>query len=63
MKNPTAHEVKTHCPICKKTVTHAQTEYPFCSARCKQVDLGRWVDEKYRITRPVEQRDLEEGMD
>ncbi|MFO7563098.1 MAG: DNA gyrase inhibitor YacG [Enhygromyxa sp.] len=26
---------------------------PFCSPRCKLIDLGRWLDEEYRISRPL----------
>ncbi len=65
MKNPTTHDTKnmTHCPICLKLTAHEVEHYPFCSARCKQIDLGRWIDEKYKVSRPVEQRDLEEGVD
>lgn len=63
MKNATHHDVKTHCPICKTIATHENEHYPFCSPRCKQIDLGRWADEKYKITRPLEHRDLEEGVD
>lgn len=35
------------CPICGKP-PHPVHE-PFCSARCKQVDLGRWLNGTYRI--------------
>jgi len=65
MKNPTAHDTKnmTHCPVCRALTTHEMEHYPFCSSRCKTIDLGRWVDESYKITWPIEQRDLEEGMD
>ena len=35
------------CPVCSKP---AVPEYrPFCSARCKQVDLNRWLSEVYRV--------------
>jgi endogenous inhibitor of DNA gyrase (YacG/DUF329 family) len=35
------------CPICGKPV---EAEYrPFCSARCKQIDLNRWFTESYRV--------------
>lgn len=44
------------CPICKKEVPDAAekrpTTYPFCSERCKLVDLGRWLSGRYQI--PVE---------
>lgn len=35
------------CPICGKAV--AQDYRPFCSRRCADVDLGRWLTESYRI--------------
>jgi endogenous inhibitor of DNA gyrase (YacG/DUF329 family) len=35
------------CPICRRPRVH---EYrPFCSARCRDVDLGRWFGEAYRV--------------
>jgi endogenous inhibitor of DNA gyrase (YacG/DUF329 family) len=35
------------CPICSKPVV---AEFkPFCSNRCKQVDLNRWLTESYRV--------------
>jgi len=40
------------CVICRKSVTHEgrwPAEYPFCSARCRWVDLGRWFCEQYAI--------------
>jgi endogenous inhibitor of DNA gyrase (YacG/DUF329 family) len=39
------------CPICKRPVSpRAQNKaFPFCDARCKQVDLGQWLNEKYRV--------------
>jgi endogenous inhibitor of DNA gyrase (YacG/DUF329 family) len=44
------------CPICGAKIpaaTHpVHPDFPFCSARCKQIDLGRWLSEKYPI--PVE---------
>ncbi|MDB5329882.1 MAG: hypothetical protein JWP03_1033 [Phycisphaerales bacterium] len=45
------------CPICKNPVEEPKdpkqpSTYPFCSERCKLIDLGRWLDGKYQI--PVE---------
>ncbi len=38
---------KARCSICGKSVV---PEFrPFCSARCKQIDLGRWLNETYRV--------------
>ena len=61
--NPQTRQANANCPICKKPVLESVEAFPFCSARCKQIDLGRWADESYKITRPIEQRDLEEGVD
>ena len=49
------------CPICKKPVSEtapgaeASKYFPFCSDRCKLIDLGRWLDGKYQI--PVVDRE------
>jgi endogenous inhibitor of DNA gyrase (YacG/DUF329 family) len=38
------------CPICRKKTTWKENPCrPFCSERCKLVDLGKWVSEEYRI--------------
>jgi endogenous inhibitor of DNA gyrase (YacG/DUF329 family) len=59
------------CPICKKPVPdpHRPTDarpgtkpaastFPFCSDRCKLIDLGRWLDGKYQV--PVVEEDGDE---
>jgi len=46
------------CPICGKTVAHDFR--PFCSARCKQVDLNRWLTESYRVPAQVVQDEEED---
>lgn len=51
------------CPICKEPVPKDADTRPFCGARCRTIDLGRWLSGDYVISRPVEQRDLEEGVD
>jgi hypothetical protein len=62
-RQPSSTSTKTKCPICKTLTDDSSDQYPFCSPRCKTIDLGRWADESYKITRPIEQRDLEEGVD
>ncbi|MCY1042197.1 DNA gyrase inhibitor YacG [Corallococcus sp. bb12-1] len=39
------------CPICQKPVPPRpeNTSQPFCSRRCRAVDLGRWLGEEYRV--------------
>jgi endogenous inhibitor of DNA gyrase (YacG/DUF329 family) len=43
------------CPSCKKSVRAKaeNTAFPFCSARCKDVDLGRWFGGEYVVSRPL----------
>lgn len=41
------------CPICrKKEVKLGDPDFPFCSERCRVIDLGNWASEKYVITTP-----------
>lgn len=49
------------CPICTQPVTDQTPHRPFCSPRCQDVDLGRWLGEEYRISRPLEVDDLEQA--
>jgi len=38
------------CPLCKKKVKIKDNPFrPFCSKRCKLIDLGFWLDERYVI--------------
>lgn len=46
------------CPICKKPVRLTDPEMPFCSERCRLLDLGNWADEKYVISTPARPGDM-----
>ena len=61
-----ARETVMQCPICKKPVDEPgrgqqgpeagpRSYFPFCSERCKLIDLGRWLGGKYQI--PAVDRD------
>ena len=45
------------CPTCQKIVRVALSEEapyrPFCCARCKLIDLGRWLDGTYTVSEPI----------
>ncbi|PLX45416.1 MAG: DNA gyrase inhibitor YacG [Deltaproteobacteria bacterium] len=42
--------MKVKCPTCKGPAAWGDNPYrPFCSERCRLIDLGRWLDEDYRI--------------
>jgi endogenous inhibitor of DNA gyrase (YacG/DUF329 family) len=49
------------CPACSAAVQWSASSpfRPFCSERCKLMDLGAWATEKYRIAKPHDQ--AEEG--
>ncbi|MGW8257770.1 MAG: DNA gyrase inhibitor YacG, partial [Thermoguttaceae bacterium] len=38
------------CPVCNKSFEYVKVDtMPFCSERCRQIDLGRWLDERYGL--------------
>ena len=48
------------CPLCGKPAAPREapkSPHPFCSARCQQVDLGRWLNEDYVVSQPLERPD------
>jgi uncharacterized protein len=48
------------CPICKKDVALGDAEFPFCSERCRVIDLGNWATEKYVIPSAEKPSEAEE---
>ena len=60
------------CPICARVCPApgaARTEnkpvqsyVPFCSARCKQIDLGKWLSEDYRVSAPLDPDSYDESL-
>jgi len=38
-----------YCPICKKKTARDSSNFPFCSERCRILDLSRWADGSYGI--------------
>ena len=52
------------CPICRKPVALDAPEMPFCSERCRLIDLGNWASEKYVIPGAIgdaEEKEPESG--
>lgn len=49
--NPSKPTTILPCPTCKKTITWTENypDRPFCSKRCKLIDLGEWASEGHRI--------------
>jgi len=52
---------KLKCPICGLEVPYVfmdEVPYrPFCSRRCKLIDLGKWLNEEYRISEEIPEPD------
>jgi uncharacterized protein len=42
---------KSLCPVCKKEALPRPKNpaFPFCSPRCRLIDLGKWLGEEYRV--------------
>jgi endogenous inhibitor of DNA gyrase (YacG/DUF329 family) len=57
---PRKRSLKLRCPICKKAVKNSDAEFPFCSERCRSIDLGKWASGAYVIASPVD--DAEEQI-
>lgn len=54
---------KVRCPHCGKIIEYSlENPYrPFCTERCKMIDLGEWADEKFKI--PTKNLDQETSTD
>jgi endogenous inhibitor of DNA gyrase (YacG/DUF329 family) len=56
------------CPICEKDVEFQEKKklppnFPFCSQRCKLIDLGKWLNEEYKISEPIPEGYVPEEKD
>lgn len=51
------------CPTCGGPSVYASSNRyrPFCSARCRQIDLGAWADERFRVPAETPPDDLPYG--
>ena len=45
------------CPTCRKLVLRDEPEFPFCSERCRVIDLGKWASGAYVVSRPISDPD------
>ena len=50
-------KIKLKCPICKKPVGSTGADSPFCSERCRLVDLGKWASGQYVVSEPLQDTD------
>ncbi len=59
--------MKSRCPVCNKIVEGSiqkhpkeATFFPFCSKRCKLIDLGAWLDSEYKLVSRLQTQDSDE---
>ena len=59
--------IRGRCPICARTYAIAGLadlpSFPFCSERCRLIDLGRWIDGAYAIPGPESSKPDEPGAE
>ncbi len=51
------------CPTCGTLVLRDDPNMPFCSDRCRIIDLGKWASGAYRISSPILDPEVLEGLD
>jgi len=49
--NPTVNPM--NCPVCKRKIEKSDPEFPFCSERCRNEDLGNWIYGRYPVPVPM----------
>jgi hypothetical protein len=50
------------CPTCRKLVLAGEENFPFCSDRCRLIDLGKWASGGYVISTPITDPEQLENM-
>ncbi|MCL4491119.1 MAG: DNA gyrase inhibitor YacG [Nitrospirae bacterium] len=52
------------CPVCKRKTTWEENPHrPFCSERCKLIDLGKWASEEYKVPEENDEAGKEKSED
>ena len=51
------------CPACKKPVEPTAEGFPFCSDRCRLLDLGAWASGAYKVASPILDPELLEEVE
>ena len=54
--------ITLNCPTCRGVVAREDEFFPFCSDRCRLIDLGKWASGAYKISSPVLDPDLIEDQ-
>lgn len=51
------------CPTCGMIIQATDEDFPFCSDRCRKIDLGKWATGVYKISSPVLDPEVLEDLD
>jgi endogenous inhibitor of DNA gyrase (YacG/DUF329 family) len=60
---PRKKALSLRCPTCKNIVLRSDEQFPFCSDRCRLIDLGKWASGGYRISSPIMDPELLEEVE
>lgn len=50
---PRKRPASLRCPTCRKIILRSEPDFPFCSERCRLIDLGKWASGGYVISTPI----------
>ncbi len=50
------------CPTCRSLVLRSDENFPFCSDRCRLIDLGKWASGGYVISTPITEPEMLENL-
>jgi endogenous inhibitor of DNA gyrase (YacG/DUF329 family) len=50
------------CPTCRTLVLKSDENFPFCSDRCRLIDLGKWASGSYVISTPITDPEMLENI-
>ena len=50
------------CPTCRTIVLAGSADFPFCSERCRLIDLGKWASGRYVISTPINDPEMLESI-
>ena len=59
---PKKKPIALRCPICRTIVLRTQEDFPFCSDRCRTIDLGKWASGGYVISTKINDPELLEDI-
>jgi uncharacterized protein len=58
---PKKRVVSLRCPTCRKVVLAKDPDFPFCSDRCRLIDLGKWASGAYVISAPLNDPEIDDS--